>query len=58
VNGAFPRDLSQTVLFNIENIDKLRHRIATLTEEKSMQRKEYKEIKQTQACCISCVLAC
>lgn len=49
VDGGFPRDLSDTVLFDVSSIEQLQQRIASLTEEKSMQRKEYKEIKQTQA---------
>jgi hypothetical protein len=48
VHGAFPKDLSDTVFFDERNIELLRQRIAALSEEKSQQRKEYKEIKQTQ----------
>ena len=48
-NNTFPKSLAPAVLFSTENIDLLKNRIVRLTEEKALQKKEYKDIKQTQS---------
>lgn len=43
-----PSSMDGLVVFDRNNIDRLHAKIAELTNEKLMQRKEYNEIKQSQ----------
>ncbi|XP_022090775.1 cilia- and flagella-associated protein 44-like isoform X2 [Acanthaster planci] len=46
VNGAVPQDLSQVLVFNNASMARLQHRIQELKEEKTAQRRHYKEHRQ------------
>ncbi|XP_038057956.1 cilia- and flagella-associated protein 44-like isoform X2 [Patiria miniata] len=46
VNGAVPQDLSQTLVVNNASMGHLQRRIQELKEEKSAQRRHYKEHRQ------------
>eukprot|EP00054_Salpingoeca_dolichothecata_P028412 m.215633 g.215633 ORF g.215633 m.215633 type:complete len:1145 (+) comp26213_c1_seq1:4271-7705(+) len=48
-NGRLPSDLSDALLFDQENIQKLKENISRLSKEKSLQRKEYKDIRLAQS---------
>ncbi|XP_033641081.1 cilia- and flagella-associated protein 44-like isoform X3 [Asterias rubens] len=46
VNGAVPQDISQCLVFNNASMAKLQRRIQELKEEKTAQRRHYKEHRQ------------
>ena len=47
--ATLPADLSGYLLFQRDNVDRLAARILELEEEKSQQRKSYKDIRMTQS---------
>lgn len=47
--GAVPKNLSESLVFSVHEIENLEQRIQQLTLEKQRQKSEYKNIKQIQA---------